>query len=72
MEHLNEVRAKVKERARSQRQAPGRLRPDPHAGIFSGTGRFANRGQGSGLPYISATWARFPGNVTFVGGPVPW
>lgn len=41
-------------------------------GILNGTGRFANTVTGAELRYIQANWARFQGNVTFLGGAVPW
>ena len=41
-------------------------------GVLNGTGRFANTVTGAELRYIQANWARFQGNVTFIGGGVPW
>ena len=41
-------------------------------GVLSGTGRFANTVTGAELRYIQSSWARFQGNVTFIGGLVPW
>ncbi len=43
-------------------------------GVLSGTGQYANTVTGAELRYIQANWARFKGNVTFIGGAteVPW
>ena len=41
-------------------------------GVLSGTGQYANTVTGAELRYIQANWAQFQGNVTFIGGGVPW